>query len=204
MTAKKSGLKLLIDYLEKRGLPALAALQVLFSLHEADNPMMVIDIFGTGSGYRREQLRTMEMIGLLRSRHSTYQRRANRIQSSPSAYELTGQGRSLVVRFMSRESPDIDDRGHLLRWLKLIRYQGITDFAHLRLLVQIDETPGRIRRELFSYLSGSQKVLFTRLQKHQLVTEVLVGNRKEKYPGPNWHILCCYLNQPIPESLLPK
>lgn len=101
---------------------------------------------------------------------------------------------------MALEAPDIDDRGQLFRWLMLLRNNDISSFAQLRLLVQIDETPGLCGKELFTYRSGSNNEQIDKFMALNLVSEGLVVSRKEKYPGKRWRVLRVYLNRPIPDE----
>lgn len=200
-----TGLKLLIDYLDKQGLGALGVLQVLFSLYEVDRALTAKQIYRIGSGYRRKQLGRMVAAGLIKKQLSESQRQAIRLRADdrvPRAYGLAAKGRYQMSRLMARECPDIDDRGHLLRWLKLLKANGISSYAQLRLLVQIDEAPGMCGKELFSYQSGTNKEQMVFFKSQNLVEEVMVGSRIEKYPGERWHLLRDYLNSPIPNSML--
>lgn len=199
---KKSGLKLLIDYLDMHDLAALGVLQVLFRLYDAEGPLTVNELYSTGSGYRRAQLGLMAENGLIKNQLSEFQRISKRLSGVPSGYALAAKGRFHLHRLMAREAPDIDDRGHLLRWLTLLRNNGISSFAQLRLLVQIDETPGLCGKELFTYRSGSNNEQIDHFVDYGLVSEVLAGTRKEKYPGKGWTMLRGYLNRPIPEKLI--
>ncbi len=86
-----TGLKLLIDYLDKKGLGALGVLQVLFSLYEADRALTVKQIYHIGSGYRRRQLSQMATAGLIKRQLSDAQRRVTQISTddrTPRAYGL--------------------------------------------------------------------------------------------------------------------
>lgn len=78
----------------------------------------------------------------------------------------------------------------------------MVNFALLRLLVKIDEAPGQCGRELFTYRSGANNEQVDRLVDLGLLSEELVGPRKEKYPGEQWLMLRDYLNWPIPDSAL--
>lgn len=183
-------------------LAALGVLQVLFRLYDAEGPLTVNELYSTGSGYRRAQLGLVAVNGLIKNQLSEFQRSSKRLSGAPAGYALAAKGRFHLDRFMSREAPDIDDRGHLLRWLTLLRNNGIGSFAQLRLLVQIDETPGMCGKELFTYRSGSNNEQIDHFVDYGLVSEVLVGTRKEKYPGKRWTMLRGYLNRPIPEKLV--
>ncbi len=96
----------------------------------------------------------------------------------------------------------MDDRGHLLRWLRLLKANGISSYAQLRLLVQIDEAPGMCGKELFSYQSGTNKEQMAFFKSQNLVEEMMEGTRIEKYPGDRWRMLRDYLNTTIPDSML--
>lgn len=199
---KQSGLKLLVDYLESVNLLAFSAMQVLFTLHEYNRPLTVKQIFGTGSGYRRAQLRYMAEIGLLKHEFSDAQRRGAGTDARPTAYGLAKKGRYHVESVLTRECPDIEDRAHLSRWLKLIKKEGVDSFSLLRLLVQVEEKPGQCGRELFTYRSGFNNEQVDRLTEQDLIVEELNNSRKEKYPGERWLMLRGYLNWPIPDSLI--
>lgn len=200
-----TGLKLLIDYLDKQGLGALGVLQVLFSLYEADRALTVKQIYGIGSGYRRKQLARMAETGLTKRQLSDAQRRVPGLVTddrTPRAYALAARGRYQVNRLLARECPNMEDRGHLLRWLNLLRANGISSYAQLRLLVQIDEAPGMCGKELFSYQSGTNKEQMAFFKSQDLIMEVMEGSRIEKYPGDRWRMLRDYLNTTIPDSML--
>jgi hypothetical protein len=200
-----SGLKLLIDYLDKQGLGALGVLQVLFSLYEADRALTVKQIYRVGSGYRRKQLARMATAGLTKRQLSDAQRRVTLLSTddrTPRAYGLAAKGRYQVHRLMDRECPDMEDRGHLLRWLNLLKVNGISSYAQVRLLVQIDEAPGMCGKELFSYQSGTNKEQMAFFKSQDLIEEVMEGTRIEKYPGDRWRMLRDYLNTTIPDSML--
>lgn len=201
---RQSGLKLLIDYLDDNGLSALSAMQVLFTLYEFNQPLTVKQIYDTGSGYRRAQLRCMAEIGLLKHQLSNAQRRnvERNPAPRPTAFELTTKGRYHVNSLMARECPSIEDRDHLSRWLTLIRNHGVVNFPLLRLLVRVEEDPGLCGRELFSYRSGANNEQVDRLVDLGLLSEKMDGSRKEKYPGERWLMLRGYLNWPIPDSAI--
>lgn len=190
------------DYLDMHYLAALGVLQALFRLYDAEGPLTVNELYSTGSGYRRAQLGLVAVNGLIKNQLSEFQRSSKRLSGAPAGYALAAKGRFHLNRLMAREAPDIDDRGHLLRWLTLLRNNGINSFAQLRLLVQIDETPGVCGKELFTYRSGSNNEQIDHFVEHELVSEVLVGTRKEKYPGKRWAVLRGYLNRPITYELL--
>ena len=202
MPAQYSGLKTLIDNLDANGLSSLGAMQVLFTLYDASRPMTANGIYGTGSGYRRAQLRHMCDIGLIKDPRRKSQNQTLVYSGSKASNAIATKGRNQLDRLMARESPNINERGHLQRWLRLIKLNGISSFAHLRLLVQIEETPGLCGRELFTYRSGTNNEQISRFQKLDLVSEILVNSRKEKYPGERWLMLRGYLNWPIPDSIL--
>lgn len=200
-----TGLKLLVDYLDKQGLGALGVLQVLFTLYEADGPLTVKQIYGIGSGYRRKQLARMETAGLTKRQLSDAQRRVTRLRTddrTPRAYGLAAKGRYQVNCLMTRECPEMENRGHLLRWLSLLKVNGISSYAQLRLLVQIDEAPGMCGKELFSYQSGTNKEQMSFFKSQNLIEEQMEGSRIDKYPGDRWRMLRDYLNTTIPDSML--
>lgn len=202
MPAQYSGLKTFINTLDVNGLPSLGAMQVLFTLYDASRPLTANGIYGTGSGYRRAQLRHMCEIGMIRNSLRKPQKQPPVLSGSKASYTIATKGRNQLDRLMARESPNINDCGHLLRWLRLVRLHGISSFAHLRLLVQIEETPGLCGSELFTYRSGTNNEQIRRFQELELVSEVLVDSRKEKFPGARWLMLRGYLNWPIPDSML--
>lgn len=202
MPAQYSGLKTFIGNLDANGLPSLGAMQVLFTLYDCRRPLTANGIYGTGSGYRRAQLRHMCDIGLIQNSLKKPQKQPLVLSGSKASYTIATKGRNQLDRLMARESPNITDRGHILRWLRLVRLHGISSFAHLRLLVQIEETPGLCGRELFTYRSGTNNEQISRFQELDLVTEVLVDSRKEKFPGERWLMLRGYLNWSIPDSML--
>lgn len=169
-----------------------------------------ISIQRAANRFGMSKLRYMADIGLLKHQFSDAQRlsrinnrkRNRNPDPRPTAYGLTTKGRYNVDSLMARECPNIEDRDHLSKWFTLIKNQGVANFALLRLLVKIDEAPGQCGRELFTYRSGANNEQVDRLVDLGLLSEEMVGPRKEKYPGERWLMLRDYLNWPIPDSAL--
>lgn len=199
---RQSGLKLLVDYLDQHELAALSALRILFTLYEYNRPLTIKQIYKTGSGYRRAQLRYMAEIGLLDHQLSDAQRRGRNPTPRPTAYGLTAKGRYHINKLMARECPNIEDSDHLSRWLTLITNRGVDNFPLLRLLVRVEQSPDQCNRELFNYRSGCNTSQVMRLVEHGLLIETIQGSRKEKSPGKQWMKLRGYLNSKIPDTML--